>query len=79
MRTGRPDGLLCAGAAQARINPVIQAGMMMQLPNTATWTVDYAAPYAANLVGTLHFQHWFRSGLSTGAGFNTSDALSITF
>ena len=62
-----------------RLLPFINAGMMMQLPNTATFTVNYKAPYALGLFGTQHFQHWFRSSLASGSGFNTSDAIAITF
>ncbi|MFT5048993.1 MAG: hypothetical protein ACI8QZ_000382 [Chlamydiales bacterium] len=81
MLAGNPfgDGLLCSGGALTRMLPFISAGMMMQLPNTATFTMNYSAPYASGLTGTKHFQHWFRSGLGTGAGYNTSDGLSITF
>ena len=53
--------------------------MMMQLPNTVTVAVRYDAPYASGLTGEKYFQYWFRSGLSTGTGSNTSDALAITF
>ena len=73
------DGLLCAGGMTTRILPFVNAGMMMQLPNTATISINYTAPYASGLTGTKHFQHWYRSGLSTGSGFNTSDGLSVTF
>ena len=81
MLLGNPfgDGFLCVGGMTQRIFPFVSAGMMMQPPNTATFAVDYAAPYATGLIGTRHFQHWFRSGLVTGAGFNTSDAVSVTF
>lgn len=73
------DGLRCVGGATTRLLPFINAGMMMQLPNTASIALNYTAPYAAGLTGTKYFQHWFRSGLATGAGSNTSDALEITF
>ena len=73
------DGLLCVGGMTTRITPFVNAGMMMQPPNTANLSVSYTAPYAVGLVGERHFQYWFRSGLSTGTGSNTSDAISITF
>ena len=41
--------------------------------------IDNSAPYAVGLAGTQHFQYWFRSGLTTGSGFNLSDGLSIDF
>ena len=73
------EGLRCVGGMTSRLLPFITAGMMMQLPNTATFTVNYTAPCASGLTGTKYFQHWFRSGLTTGTGSNTSDALEITF
>lgn len=73
------DGLLCVGGMVTRLTPFVNAGMMMQLPNQASLIANYSAPYATGLVGTQHFQHWFRSGLATGSGSNTSDAVTITF
>ena len=73
------DGIRCVGGSLTRILPFVNAGMMMQMPNTATIAVNYTAPYAAGLTGTKYFQHWFRSGTSTGTGSNTSNALAITF
>ncbi|MFT5052824.1 MAG: hypothetical protein ACI8QZ_004262 [Chlamydiales bacterium] len=73
------DGLRCVGGSLTRLLPFISAGMMMQLPNTASFTVNYTAPYASGLTGTKYFQHWYRSGLGTGTGSNTSNAVSITF
>ena len=73
------DGLLCVGGMLTRLTPFVTAGMMMQLPNTATFVADYTATYAAGLVGTQHFQHWFRSGIANGTGSNSSDAISISF
>ena len=65
MRVGKPNKL-------APISPAAA-------PNTASITVNYTAPYAAGLTGTQYFQHWFRSGLATGTGSNTSDAVEIRF
>ena len=81
MLAGTPfgDGILCVGGMTQRILPFIHAGMMMQWQNRAALTVDYAAPYAAGLTGTKYFQHWFRSGLTTGSGFNTSSSIAVTF
>ena len=73
------DGVRCVGGGVTRMYPQIVAGMMMQLPNTSSLTVNYSMPYSVGLTGTKYFQHWFRSGLSTGAGSNSSDALEITF
>ena len=73
------DGLRCVGGMTTRLLPFVNAGMMMQLPSTATISINYTAPYAAGLTGTQYFQHWFRSGLSTGTGSNTSDGVAITF
>jgi len=81
MLAGAPfgDGLLCAGGMTQRMLPFINPGMMSQPANEAVFTVSYSAPYASGLTGTQYFQHWFRSGLGTGAGYNTSDGLEITF
>ena len=81
MLQGSPfgDGLRCVGGTPRPLTPFVHAGMMMQPPNTATFVIDYAAPYASGLVGTQYFQHWFRSGLATGSGFNTSNGLAVTF
>jgi len=73
------DGLRCVGGMTSRVLPFINAGMMMQQPSTATFTVNYTAPYAVGLVGTQHFQHWFRSETSNGTGSGTSDAIAIDF
>jgi len=73
------DGLLCVGGMTQRLLPFISAGMGMQLPNTATFAVSYTAPYSSGLTGTQYFQHWFRSGLATGSGFNTSNGLAVSF
>ena len=73
------DGLLCVGGMVTRLTPFVNAGMMMQLPNEACLTLDYNAPYASGLAGVQHFQHWFRSGLATGTGSNSSSAISVTF
>lgn len=72
------DGLLCVGGMTTRLLPLVNAGMMMQAPNTAALALDYSAPYASGLTGTVNFQHWFRSTLP-GTGFDTSDAISVTF
>ncbi|MFT5052093.1 MAG: hypothetical protein ACI8QZ_003525 [Chlamydiales bacterium] len=73
------DGLRCVGGTTTRLLPFVSAGMMMQLANTASIALNYSAPYAAGLTGTLHFQHWFRSGLTTGTGSNASNGISIVF
>ena len=73
------DGIRCVGGMTTRMLPFVNAGMMMQPLNTAIFSVNYTAPYAAGLTGTLYFQHWFRSTLATGTGSNTSSALEITF
>ncbi|MFT5051290.1 MAG: hypothetical protein ACI8QZ_002701 [Chlamydiales bacterium] len=73
------DGLRCVDGATTRILPFVSAGMMMQAPNTASISLNYTAPYASGLTGTKHFQYWFRSGLSSGTGSNTSNAISVTF
>lgn len=72
------DGLRCVGGMTTRLLPLIGAGMM-QSPDTASLAIDYAAPYASGLTGTQYFQYWFRSGLATGTGSNTSDGLEVTF
>lgn len=73
------DGLRCVGGPTTRILPFVNAGMMMQAPNTVYQPIDYTTPYASGLTGDQNFQYWFRSGLATGAGSNTSDALTIQF
>ena len=69
----------CAFDHRTRMLPFINAGMMMQLPNTASFSVNYTAPYATGLTGTKYFQYWFRSGLATGTGSNSSDGVAISF
>lgn len=73
------DGPRCVGGATQRVLPFITAGMMAQPANTSIVTLNYTAPYAAGLTGTQYFQYWFRSGLGTGTGSNTSNGVSITF
>jgi len=73
------DGVRCVGGLLTRMLPFVTAGGMGQPANTASLTVNYTAPYASGLTGTKHFQYWFRSGLGTGTGSNSSDAISITF
>ncbi|MFT5052383.1 MAG: hypothetical protein ACI8QZ_003816 [Chlamydiales bacterium] len=73
------DGLRCVGGATTRILPFVSAGMMMQAANTASISLNYTAPYASGLTGTQNFQYWFRSGLGTGTGSNTSNAIAVTF
>ena len=73
------DGIRCVGGMTTRMLPFVTAGMMMQAPNTAQITVSYTAPYAADLIERRYFQHWFRSGLSSGTGSNVSSAVSVDF
>lgn len=73
------DGLRCVGGMTTRMLPLLTAGMMMQLPNSAVFTVDYAAPYATGFGPTSYFQHWFRSAMVTGTGSNTSNGICVRF
>ncbi len=65
------DGLRCAGGTIVRLNPVLVAS-----GGTAQRVVDNA-PFAPGELA--NFQFWFRDGAAGGAGFNTTDAVSVRF
>ncbi|MFT5051836.1 MAG: hypothetical protein ACI8QZ_003265 [Chlamydiales bacterium] len=66
------DGIRCVGSPR-RISPRASA-----VANVATRHVDLPSVGIA-LVGTLNFQCWVRDTSSAGAGFNMSNALTVTF
>jgi len=72
------DGLLCVGAPQFRL----AVGMTDAL-GFARHAFDVTAPPSPNGQVTAgsrwHFQFWFRDVAAMGAGFNTSDALTVIF
>ena len=72
------DGLACTGGSITPLRPHATISEAMG-SFTASLALNYTAPYAAGFTGTKHFQLWFRSGLDTGAGFNTSNAIRVTF
>ncbi len=67
------DGFLCAGGALIRIVPPGVA-----VGGVATRTVDLPSAGISS-VGDRNFQCWFRDPAAGGAGFNTSDAATVTF
>ena len=76
LRTPFGEGLRCAGGATQRIYPVGQAtGGTYDLP------VDFTALYASGLTAgaNLFFQGWYRDAMGGPSGFNTTDALRVSF
>ncbi len=67
------DGSLCVGGDITRIAPGGQASR-----NLARATLDLPS-IGVHSPGVQYFQCWFRDPTILGAGFNTSNALSITF
>lgn len=67
------DGYLCVSGGITRIQPagVASGGVAQRTVDLPTGGIT--AP------GTLYFQCWFRDPGAGGSGFNTSDALGITF
>jgi len=74
------EGLLCVQGGIVRLNV-----QFAQFGGTAEKVVDYDTPpfdsgAGAAVVGeTKRFQFWYRDSMGGPAGFNTSDALSVTF
>ena len=66
------NGFLCVGGGQIRILPpaVANGGIATRQVDLPTFGIG---------PGTLHFQYWMRDPAAGGAGFNTSDGLTITF
>ncbi len=70
------DGRLCIGGTIIRVPPVRAEGEVL------LGDIDNTLPrFAGRLVAgsTWHFQAWFRDPAAGGAGFNTSDALTLQF
>jgi hypothetical protein len=70
------DGYRCTGGTVVRFPAAVPSGQ------SASYAVDTTSlPHGAQIVpgDVLHFQYWFRDPAAGGAGFNTSDALRITF
>lgn len=65
------NGFLCASGSITRLGPATQA-----TDHIATRTVDL--PIEIGIAGTVNFQCWFRDLAGGGAGFNTSDGISVT-
>lgn len=66
------NGFLCTEGGYTRLQHA-----SMATGNTASRAVD--VPLAIGPVGTYNFQCWYRDNAAGGAGFNLSDALSISF
>jgi hypothetical protein len=66
------NGFRCAGGDLVRLPVGVAAG------NVAQTTVDLSNAQITS-PGLRNFQCWFRDPAAGGAGFNTSDALAITF
>lgn len=72
------DGFLCLGGTLARLDPVQSASAL----GVTEAAIDLTQPAAAPLVmagATLHYQLWYRDAGPGSAGFNLSNALSITW
>ncbi len=70
------DGRLCIGGTVIRLPPTRAEGEVL------LGDVDNTLPrFAGHLMAgsTWHFQAWFRDPAAMGAGFNTSDALTLSF
>lgn len=74
------NGELCVGGPLARIPVPGTAGAVggMQLPIDLTVAPLGAGPMALSAGSTWNFQAWYRDA-NTGAGSNTTNAVSITF
>ncbi|MFT7669957.1 MAG: hypothetical protein ACI8X5_002664 [Planctomycetota bacterium] len=71
------NGVMCVGAPVIRL----QTAMGPAVPNQAMRALDFQGSTSENQIlsgQTWNFQYWYRDP-SQGAGFNTSDGLSITF
>lgn len=70
------DGFLCAGPPIVRLPPSVPTSV----GGDALLPLDFSAPYAQLLLdgATLNFQFWFRDTPAGGAGFNLTDARSVT-
>jgi|GEM_PF-1999684 len=72
------DGFQCVGGGLTRLAPVAIANGS----GIANRQLDLTAPPVAGLISpgiTTNFQYWFRDVPAGGAGFNTSDGLSVTW
>ena len=77
------DGTLCVGPGGLGLFrlPVVKSSIF----GITSYTLDYTqSPLNSGngqvMVGTvMNFQHWYRDGGSTGAGYNLSDGLQVTF
>ncbi len=78
------NGHLCVAGGQIgvfRLNPPVH----ISGGGNASYDVDYTRPPMTSGAGrvdvgsTWNFQFWFRDPAGGGAGFDTSDALSVTF
>jgi hypothetical protein len=74
------DGIRCVAGAIKRLPAQLTDSL-----GTASLALDVAAPPftsgtgAAGVGITQHFQFWYRDPANGGAGFNTSDALTVTW
>ena len=76
------DGFLCVGAPLFRLRPPLQADGFGETVRALDYTQPPMNAGAGMVtVGSVwNFQHWYRDPMGQGgSGFNTSDALSITF
>jgi hypothetical protein len=77
------DGTLCVGPGGLGLFrlPVVLTSVF----GIASYTLDYTQPpldtgSGAVMAGTvMNFQHWYRDSGSTGAGYNLSNGLRVTF
>lgn len=67
------DGLLCIGGTITRVQPAGHGTNHVAQTTVDLPTIGITTP------GVQYFQCWFRDIAAGGAGFNTSDAIAITF
>ena len=71
------DGLRCVRGNQQRIFPAVQSDAQGEANLTLNFNAGYASQFASG--NSLFFQGWFRDPMGGPNGFNTTDALEITF
>jgi hypothetical protein len=75
------NGFLCVGGSTFRLGPAV----ITSPGGTAVRNLDFTVPPASAGPGQIgpfsnwSFQFWYRDPSAGGAGFNLSDALSVTF
>ena len=76
------DGFRCVGAPIYRLSPALQSDSLGIASKQVDFNVGSQSAGAGQILpsSTWNFQHWYRDPLGPGgAGFNLSDAYSVTF